>query len=100
MTTQMIIQDDYGVYHVKIDQVDDFSDLSRESTRSYPSFTEDSLYFPNTLGELEDGTPYEMVIQDIYDMIEAHEYGISLTHLQDMFDGVDVTGHLEALISE
>lgn len=100
MTTQIIIEDDYGVYHVKIDQVEDFAHLSAQSTKNYPSFAEDALYFPNTLGNLEDGTPCEMVVQDIYDMIEAHEYGISLSHLRKLFEEIDVTGHLEMLISE
>jgi len=101
MTTQIIIEDDYGVYHVKIDQVDDFTDLSPKVIDEYPSFSEqDSLYFPNSLGDLEDGTPCEMVVQDVYDMIEAHDHGISLTHLDELFEGIDVTGHLEMLISE
>ena len=49
---------------------------------------------------MDDGTPIELVINDIFDTIDAHEYGISLLHLQELFEDVDVAYHLEMLIQQ
>lgn len=90
----------HGLCNVDINEIPDLSTLSRRRTKHFPTFHQDSLYFPNSLGLLEDGTPIELVINDIFDTIEAHEHGISLLHLQELFEEVDVAYHLEMLIRE
>ena len=100
MQTQIIVQDEYGTHQITLSFYEDLSDLNPGSVETLPSFTEDSLYFPKSLWQTSDGVPIEMIVQDIYDMVETHQYGISLQHLQEHFQDIDMSHHIQTLIRE
>ena len=60
----------------------------------------DKLYFPNTLGTTQDGVPVELIVDDIYNTIEFYEHGISLAHLKEIYQEIDIEYHLEMLLRE